>query len=159
MSDRSERREEIRLFLEYVKMAFSILGIVTIVFAALQWRASNKTADESNYQQIASAWRDHLKIFLDKSDARPYFEAGQPLAPDDKNSQLVLAIADLRLDVADAILTYAYIHGAANQIEGWRKTFESAFKTSPVLCARFLETQTNYGLIAPIGRNLCQPKR
>jgi hypothetical protein len=155
MNDRSERREEIKLKLEYAKIVFSLAGIATIVFAGLQWRAANQVANEAVYQRIATEWRDHLKTFVEKPQLRPYFESKKELSSDDPNAQAVLALADVRLDVEDAILTYADFRGQADAIVGWRNTFASSFKTSPVLCARLKETSSNYGLIVPIGNQVC----
>lgn len=59
--DRSERREEIKLKLEYVKLAISIAGAILIVLAVLQWRAANTSALQAVYQRITAEWIDHLK--------------------------------------------------------------------------------------------------
>lgn len=159
MSNRGERREEIKLILEYVKVVFSLVGVATIIFAGLQWRAANHVADQATYQRMATEWRDHLKTFVEKPDLRPYFESKKQLNSDDQNAQAVLALADVRLDVADAVLTYAAQRGFYAQIGGWERTFASAFRTSPVLCSRLSETSANYGLIVPIGRTACGNER
>ena len=88
---------------------------------------------------MATEWREHLKLFVEKPELRPYFEDKKPLNPNDAHAQAILATADMRLDVADAILTYAAQRGAYNQITGWKNTFASAFRSSPVLCARLHE--------------------
>ena len=74
----------------------------------------------------------------------PYFESGKELRKDDPNRNLVLAVADIRLDVMDAILTFAAIQPFEGGIMGWQNTFARAFRTSPVLCARLAETQANW---------------
>ena len=74
----------------------------------------------------------------------------------DADAQAILAVADTRLDTMDAVLTYGeYWFGQAG-ITGWRVTFANAFRTSPVLCQRFEQTSSNYGLIVPIGNTVCQ---
>jgi uncharacterized protein HemX len=156
MSDRAQRREEIKLALEYAKLALSLVGLSAIVFAGLQWRVANQVADNAIYQRMAGEWRDHLKTFVDKPDLRPYFESKRPVAPSDEIEQAVLAVADVRLDVADAILTYAALRGYRERdITGWRTTFANAFRTSPVLCTRIAETRANYGFIVPIATEAC----
>lgn len=159
MIDRAERREEIRLVLEYVKLAISVLGIGTLLFAGLQWMAANKVANETVYQRIASAWTDHLRTILEKPDLRPYLEEGKELSADDPKREAVLALVDLRLDVMDAILTYAAPRWSEGTITGWRNTFASAFRASPALCVRLHENQWNYGLIVPIARDTCRSPR
>jgi hypothetical protein len=54
MGDRSERREEIKLILEYVKIAVSVLGISAVVLAAVQWRMTNVVAKETIYERITN---------------------------------------------------------------------------------------------------------
>jgi hypothetical protein len=160
--NRTERREEIKLKLEYAKLISVVALFITVVFAGLQWRIANQTAafanqiaNENAYQRIATEWRDHLKTFVDKPNVRPYFEEGKQLNVDDPDRQLVLALADVRLDVMDAILTYAALRGAYSDIEGWKRTVASAFRTSPVLCARLSEMKSNFGLIVPIHETSC----
>jgi hypothetical protein len=49
MNSRAERREEIKLMLEYAKVVFSVVGVATIIFAGLQWKAANNVADTTVY--------------------------------------------------------------------------------------------------------------
>jgi hypothetical protein len=55
---------------------------------------------------MTTEWRDHLKTFVEKPDLRPYFEHRVELTTDDPKREAVLALADVRLDTIDAILTY-----------------------------------------------------
>lgn len=105
---------------------------------------------------MAGEWRDNLRMLVEKPKLRPFFEEGQNLSPDDPDRQTVLAIADVRLDTMDATLTYASGRFNQDTIAGWRNTFASAFRTSPTLCSRLMETQSNLGLIVPIGQANCQ---
>jgi hypothetical protein len=156
--ERAERREEIKLLIEYIKIILSLLGIGSLIFTGLQWRDSNKAADQAVYQRMTSEWRDHLKIFIDKSHLRPYFEGKKLLENEDSRRDEVLALADVRLDVMDAILTFANPRFSWSTIEGWRKTFEGSFRESPILCIRWSETQSYYGLLNSVGRSVCQPR-
>jgi hypothetical protein len=167
--NRAERREEIKLILEYVKVATSFGFIGTLLFAGLQWKQANEAADRANqtaiaankaavqvvYQRIANEWRDHLQTFVKSPDLRPYFEGKRELSANDANREAVLAVADIRLDVMDAILTYASLQGYEKEIKGWRNTFAGAFSSSPALCSRMHGTEANYGLIVPIARQAC----
>jgi hypothetical protein len=153
--NRAEHREEIKLALEYAKVVISLAGVFTIFFAGLQWRAANEAADETVAQRMTNEWRDHLKTFVEKPGLRPYFESQKDLKPDDPNTQIVLALADIRLDVSDAVLSYAAIRGLKGQNHGWRNTFTSAFRSSPVLCKRLKETCDHYNLIKPVAQMGC----
>jgi hypothetical protein len=155
MSDRTERREEIRIKLEYVKMLLSFIGFSGIILASLQWMIGNQVASHNIYQSMTTEWRDHLKVFVEKPQLRPYFEEAKPLESSDQFRSAVLAVADVRLDVMDAILTYADFRFSQAYIGGWRNTFSYAFRTSPTLCERFFETSENYGFIIPIAREAC----
>ena len=153
--ERSERREEIKLLLEYTKLVVSLVAAGSLLFAGLQWMDSNRVTDEAMYQRMATEWRDHLKMFVEKPNLRPYFESYKSLGADDANMDAVLALADVRLETMDAILTYAALRFPRLNIQGWRNTFANAFHVSPVLCARLKETQSNFGLIVPIAKAAC----
>jgi len=164
-SVRAERREEIKLLLEYVKLVSVCAVIATVYFGVLQWRTANENARFANqlameavYARMANEWRDHIKIFITNPDLRPYFENGKHLVDADENSQAVLAIADVRLDVMDAILTYAGMRDDTADIDGWKKTFSRTFEVSPVMCQRLNETRDSYGRIVPVGDAVCRPK-
>lgn len=164
--DRAERREEIKLKLEYLKVVGSLAVLIALVFAALQWRIANQAATFANqiatenaYGRIANEWRDHLKSLVEKPHLRPYFEEMKQLSADDPNGQVVLAFADVRLDVMDAILTYAAMRALSGQIEGWKTTFTSAFKTGPVLCSRWIDTRANYGHVNKVASSVCVPAK
>lgn len=155
MTDRNDRREEIKLNLEYVKLATSMVGLVLIVLAVLQWRAANIHAVQAVYQHMTKEWSDHLKMFVEKPALRPYFEDSVPLTAAGDLRQQVLAMAAVRLDAMDAILTFATIQGQSKEIEGWRNTFRAAFRRSVVLCDLVGATKTEYGLIVPISGEAC----
>lgn len=167
MTDRTERREEIKLVLEYIKLAMSLATVFVVLLAGLQWRLANEAANSANqvatltlFQRMTNEWRDHLKVFVEKPYLRPYFEENREFSPDDPYKQQVLALADVRLDVMDAVLTYASISGHTNGITGWKNAFVTAFKTSPILCARFEDTRTSYaeGPLVPLARANCPLK-
>ena len=132
---RAERREEIKLRLEYLKVVISLGVIGTLLFAGLQWRMANQAALQTNYQRIVFEWRNHLATFVEKPLLRPYFEGRKKLTDDDPNREAVLALVDVRLDVIDGILTYAALRGESDVVGGWKDTFSAAFRTSPALCA------------------------
>jgi hypothetical protein len=142
--------------LEYAKLAILVAAVVAIVVGVFQWREGNRAALAAVYQRMTNEWRDHLKTFVEKPELRPYFEEKKVLAADDLNKEAVLAVADVRLDVMDAVLTTAAGQGYEDQIIAWRNTFSRAFRSSPALCARVQETASNYGLIVPISREVCE---
>ena len=158
MTERSERREEIKLNLEYLKLPTSAVGLFLIVLAVLQWKAANINAMQAVYQHMTKEWSDHLKMFVAKPALRPYFADSAPLPSDDNLRQEVLAMAAVRLDAMDAVLTFAGIQGQSENIAGWRNTFSSAFRHSVVLCDLVRATEAEYGLIVPISQKACVVK-
>lgn len=151
MTERAERREEMKLVVEYVKLGISFAVVLSVVFAGLQWssaieasRRANLVANLALYQRMTSEWRDHLKTFVERPNLRPYFEEMKEFETDDKQRQVVLALADVRLDVMDAVLTYAAMSGQGDAITGWKNAFASAFRKSTILCARLKETESSY---------------
>jgi hypothetical protein len=151
MTERAERREELKLIIEYIKLGASFAVVLTVFFAGLQWSNANEAAKRANlvanlalYQRMTNEWRDHLKTFVEHPHLRPYFEEMKEFETDDKHRQSVLALADVRLDVMDAVLTYAAMSGQSNAITGWKNAFASAFRNSTILCARLNETKSSY---------------
>jgi hypothetical protein len=164
MTDRSERREEIKLLLEYVKVAISLAAIGSVIFAGLQWRIANENAKNANqvalvalYKQIIDDWTEELDAMVEHPELRPYFEDGKALSDSDENHSMILALADRRLNTMDAILTYIQMKGVGGDTTAWRNTFANAFGSSPVLCSRLGEDQTSYegARIIPIWEASC----
>lgn len=151
MMDRAERREEMKLVIEYLKLGASFAVLLSVLFAGLQWLNANEAARKANlvanlalYQRMTTEWQDHLKTFVQYPQLRPYFEDKKAFEADDKQRQQVLALADVRLDVMDAVLTYAAMSGQGDAIVGWKNAFSSAFRNSTILCARLKEAEASY---------------
>jgi hypothetical protein len=151
MTERAERREELKLIIEYFRLAASFALLLSVLFAGLQWSNANEAAKRANqvanlalYQRMTNEWRDHLKTFVERPYLRPYFEEMKEFEADDKYRQSVLALADVRLDVMDAVLTYAAMSGQSHAITGWKNAFANAFRHSTILCTRLNETESNY---------------
>jgi len=146
-----EHREEMKLVIEYFRLAASFALLISVLFAGLQWSNANAAARRANqvatlalYERMTNEWRDHLKTFVERPHLRPYFEEMKEFETDDKYRQSVLALADIRLDVMDAVLTYAAMSGRGNAITGWKNAFANAFRKSSILCARLKQTESSY---------------
>jgi hypothetical protein len=50
---RSERREEMTLALEYIKILVSLVGIAGLIFAGLQWQNSTRATLHEVYRNMA----------------------------------------------------------------------------------------------------------
>jgi hypothetical protein len=166
MTEESEHREQLKLKLEYVKVAISLIGVAGLFFVALQWRTSNRVADQAAdvadfnaYRAMTAEWSRHLETFVERPELRPYFADRKEIGPADPNRNAVLAIADVRLDVMDAVLTYAAASRFKDDVQPWRNTFADGFRQSAVLCARQAETKSFYGLVNNVAAAACvQPR-
>lgn len=106
----------------------------------------NQVALQTNYQRIASEWRTHLGTFVEKPQLRAYFEIEKNLGGDDPCREAVLAIADVRLDVMDGILTYFAMWGKSDDIAGWENTFSATFRSAPYARAYKKRAETTVSL-------------
>jgi hypothetical protein len=162
LAQANDQREEIKLKLAFANFIVSLGIIASVIFAGLQWQENSKVAQENSkiataaaYQRIVDLWHDHIKVFIEKPQLRPYFEESVKMDENSENAEAILAMADVRLDTMDAVLTFGELWSAQSTIEGWRNTFGNAFRTSPVLCQRLAKTKSNYGLIVPVGNAVC----
>lgn len=125
-------------------IASALMVASGLAFTGLQWHTANQIADQSVYQRMVADWSDHLKTFIDKPHLWPYFEEGRPLGPDDQNRNLVLAVAEIRLQAMDAVLSNVRLRWSANSFMQWKTTFGRTFRQSPALCIRFAETLSEW---------------
>ena len=154
---KEEKRENIKLYIEVSKLIVQILGSIAIVIAFMVYRDSINKGDQDTYRFISTDLNDHLKIFVDHPELRPYFFDGEVLPKVGPVRLLVESVADVRLDKMDAILTYFKRRGASDKdIEGWTTTFQNAFKQSPALCDAIRGVEANYGYIVPIAKQSCK---
>ena len=64
MADRSERREEIKLLLEYAKILTSVIGVAAVIFVGLEWRNAARNAQSETAQKMFDSWNDvYLNTF------------------------------------------------------------------------------------------------
>jgi hypothetical protein len=63
---------------------------------------ANRIATRAMYEKISNEWREHTQTFIKQPDLWPYFESSKELHEDDPNRSLVLALANIRLDVMDS---------------------------------------------------------
>jgi hypothetical protein len=159
MTEENGKWQSIVFNLEHAKLAIAALGLLTLVLGVCQWREGNRVATEVAYQHLTKVWRDHLGLFISEPELRPYFEAKKPLLPaNGKLREKVLAVADVRLDAIEAILTYGSFRWSDKDMDGWVSTFQRAFDRSTVLCDRIKDAWMDYGQAKRPGRN-CAPRQ
>ncbi|CAL4868176.1 hypothetical protein MMA231_02451 [Asticcacaulis sp. MM231] len=151
-----ESRENWKLRLEIFKTILQIITLISIGFAYLSYRDSVSKVDQDTYKMIAANWNDHLALFIEHPNLRPYFFEGRAVTPNNKDKLLIESVAVVRLDKMDAILTFFAQRRAPDKaILGWKTTFADAFRRSPALCEAISGVEGNYGLIVPIAQENC----
>jgi hypothetical protein len=155
MMIRNGHGEEIRIILEGIKAVLLLAGISVMMFTALQWRTSNHLTKENMRITAGNVWRSHAELFAERPYLRAYFYEASNIESEDANVSEILAVADLRLEAMNAILTDAYRREVQEDMVEWVNTFTDAFRNSPVLCARVKETAPQYGLIVPVADKGC----
>jgi hypothetical protein len=80
------------------------------------------------------------KIFIEKPELRPYFYDGVDIKDDDKNYNLVVAVAEYQIDYFDSAMTQMdYLpedQDSKEDRDTWNQYFADSFAHSPILCKR-----------------------
>jgi hypothetical protein len=135
-------------FLTLITMAISVLILW------LQLRDIDKTLESQNsllesqaYNYIESGLLELDKIFIEKSEYRPYFFENCSLPSKEVERQRVLAIADMKLDYMDSFYSQeSRINWNRYTRSGWDEYFRDSFRRSIVLRQAFCNYQEQYGL-------------
>ncbi|MGE8126034.1 hypothetical protein ACQKQD_03560 [Methylobacterium sp. NPDC080182] len=146
--DREQRREEIKLILEYIKTAIALSTLVGVALAVWQWSSQNEALRLANDQKLEADWKDHLLYFVKEPDLHPYFFEGKQVDGSDplKRSR-VIAMADVRLELIDNIYGVSEDIWTNTEIAGWISVFHDAFRSSPIMCERAIANQKHYDYI------------
>ena len=140
--------ERTRLRLQIVQTSAALISMVAIVIAYYQFEEGQRREEQSVYQTISTDWNQHLRLFVDKPQFRPYFFEARPVGPGDPNSEAVYAVAEVRLDLMDSMLANMDARNwSEDETAGWRSTFRDAFATSPVLCDVISRTSAHFALL------------
>jgi hypothetical protein len=128
----------------FVTLLVSIVGLGAIVISYRTLKQADTSARVSAYQQMVSQSAGVEKLLVEHSAMRPYFRDSKPPTRGDKDYDLAAAIAEMRIDAFDALLTFPALMGFGS-IGGWRNTVRDAFRDSPVMCDLVASYKDNYG--------------
>jgi hypothetical protein len=125
-------------FYEILSLSISFLGVLSLALIFKQTYQTSASMQASAYQSIAANTLELDKILIEKPELRPYFYSGVDINENDKNYELVMAIAEFQLDFFDATLTQFEVMPSDTQLdkEAWNKYFSDSFAKSPGLCKR-----------------------
>ena len=137
---------------ELLSLLGTLATIVGIFFLIVQTNKASEALESSAYQTISSQLLDLNKLFVDKSELRPYFFSGKDLTEADaeytKIYTQVISIADLQLDFFDSFWTQAdHISDLRNDSAGWKawdQYITDSFANSPIMCRRLSQVQRWY---------------
>lgn len=148
--------EKTKLGLQIAQTIAAVIGATAILIAFFQWQEGQRRAEQDVYRTISKDWNDHLKFFVENPELRPYFFSGLPLDPNNQQAERIHAVADVRIDLMDAVMTHMQVQGwTGKEGQPWRRTFEDAFRNSPVLCDTIFPTWSNYGLVVDVAIKAC----
>ena len=71
--------EKTRLWLQIVQTSAALISMVAIVIAYYQFEEGQRREEQSVYRTISTDWNEHLRLFVDKPEFRPYFFEAKPI--------------------------------------------------------------------------------
>lgn len=163
MKYREERRKNITLYLEFVKLLISASAVVGVAIAVIQWKNQNKIlneqyeiAKENIDQRLVTEWKEHIALLIREPALRPYFYEGKNSgfrgdklkAGDDETLNKVLIYADLRLELIDNVWGTSHDTWGDDNVDTWKNTFLQSFRDSEVLCRRLKERLEQFDYIS-----------
>ena len=143
-----ERMERSRLRLQIVQTVASLISMIAILIAYVQFQEGQRREEQGVYRTISADWNEHLGLFVEKPALRPYFFDGKTIESGDPNADAVFAVAAVRIDLMDSILAHMHARRWPDaETAGWREEFKDAFAASPAMCAQIARTSAHFGLV------------
>ena len=118
----------------------SIVGLGSVVVSIRALRQSEDAVLAGLSQQVISDSMDVDKIFIQHPEMRPFFRDKKPIRPGDEGYDRAAAIAELRVNALDAVLTFPGVF----KEDSWRNVARSAFRDSPIMCEFVSKYKDNY---------------
>jgi hypothetical protein len=118
----------------------SIVGLGSVVVSIRALRQSEDAVLAGLSQQVISDSMDVDKIFIQHPEMRPFFRDKRPIRPGDDGYNRAAAIAELRVNALDAVLTFPGVF----KEDSWRNVARSAFRDSPIMCEFVSKYKDNY---------------
>ena len=132
----------------------SIVGLGSIIIGIESFRQSERAALADASQRIITDSANVDKLFIQYPKMRPFFREKKPIHRGDEGYDRAAAIAELRVNALDAVLTYPGVF----KEDSWRNVVRSAFRDSPIMCEFVLRYKGNYSAATvKIADEVCQP--
>jgi len=139
--DKEQHRKKSYFWLSFNELLTAGISIAGIIFIVITLRSNEHAVSTGTYLKTYGWTLEIDKILIENPKLRHYFTDGDSLKiPADSDAHIkVEAMADYMLDNFDAVLnntSYFERNDAAGN--AWKKSVSSYFRTSPILCQRFL---------------------
>ncbi len=142
---------------DLLTLAVSLMGLISIWIAISELRANEQTTSIGAYQAIEELSLESDKLLVEYPALFQYFKLGKQLEITAPEYNQVIALADARIGIVDAALTYAAVGHIENSIEDWKRKFAHDFKISRVMCDRLASTRDEYSiLVVDLGEAACR---
>jgi hypothetical protein len=131
----------------------SIVGLGSIIIGIESFKQSERAALADASQRIITDSANVDKLFIQYPEMRPFFREKKPIRRGDEGYDRAAAIAELRVNAYDAVLTFPSIFKADN----WSNVARSAFRDSPIMCEFISMYKDNYSKTTlQIADEVCQ---
>jgi len=118
----------------------SIVGLGSIWISIQSFKQSERAALASTSQQIISDSADVDKLFIQYPEMRAFFRDRKPIHRGEEGYDRAAAIAELRVNALDTVLTFPQVFKADN----WSNVARSSFRDSPIMCEFISMYKANY---------------
>ena|SRR5271165_353348 len=143
--------------IELLTLVVSLIGLVSIWIAISELRKNQQTTSIGAYQAIEGLSLESDKLLVEYPALFQYFKLGKQIETTAPEYNQVVALADARIGIIDAALTYAAVGHIENSIEDWNRKFAHDFKSSRVMCERLASTREEYSiLVVDLGEAACK---
>ena len=113
------------------------LAFVGVIVSLLLLRAQGQAAREATlvvaYQNMTAQMAEMQRFFVEHLDLRAYFYDGKTLPADEHDRDRVLAVAEMYVNMMDAVLTQLPALDRPGTVADWEGYFRGIYETSPAI--------------------------
>lgn len=111
------------------------LAFVGVIVSLLLLRGQGQAAREATlvvaYQNMTAQMAEMQRFFVEHLDLRAYFYGGKPLPSDEHDRERVLAVAEMYVNMMDAVMTQLPALDRPGTVADWEAYFRGIYETSP----------------------------
>ena len=143
--------------IELLTLIVSLMGLISIWVAISELRTNQQSTSIGAYQAVEGLSLEFDRLLVEYPALFQYFKLGKQIETSASEYNQVIALADARIGIMDAALTYASLAHIENSIEDWKRKFAHDFKISRIMCERLASTKDEYSiLVVDLGEAACK---